>query len=160
MRDRSPTNPGHRALRKGRVSSVGQYYVVTTVTYNRQPLFRHWRVGRLVVLEMRRLHEEGIIHSLAWVIMPDHVHWLLILGNLLSLSRMMQTFKGRTAHRVNQALHRTGKVWTAAFHDRALRRDEDLRAVARYIVANPIRAGLVDRIGNYPLWDAVWVEDV
>lgn len=160
MRDKSPTNPGPRALRKGRVSSAGQYYVVTTITSNRQPLFRHWRVGRLVVMEMRRLHEGGIVQSLAWVIMPDHVHWLLILGNSLSLSRMLQTFKGRAAHQVNRALHRTGKVWATAFHDRALRRDEDVQAVARYIVANPIRAGLVDRIGNYPLWDAVWIEDV
>jgi len=29
--------------------------------------------------------------------------------------------------------------------------------VARYIVANPIRAGLVDNIGQYPYWDAVWL---
>ena len=42
-------------------------------------------------------------------------------------------------------------------HDRALRRDEDLLAVARYIVANPLRAGLVRRVGDYPLWDAVWL---
>ncbi|MFV3290267.1 transposase, partial [Pseudomonas sp. NY11955] len=29
--------------------------------------------------------------------------------------------------------------------------------VARYIVANPIRAGLVSRVGDYPHWDAVWL---
>jgi hypothetical protein len=29
--------------------------------------------------------------------------------------------------------------------------------VARYIVYNPVRAGLVSRIGDYPHWDAVWV---
>ncbi|MGH8412134.1 MAG: REP-associated tyrosine transposase, partial [Pseudomonas sp.] len=38
-----------------------------------------------------------------------------------------------------------------------IRRDEDLPAVARYIVANPLRAGLVEKIGDYPLWDAVWL---
>jgi putative transposase len=151
------TKSGQRALRKGRVSQPGQYYVITTVTYKRQPLFRQWHIGRLVVLEMRRLHEESIIQSLAWVIMPDHLHWLLVLGEVMSLSRMVQTFKGRTARRVNQALQRTGSVWEVAFYDHALRRDEDVRTVARYIVANPLRAGLVSRIGDYPLWDAVWV---
>ena len=31
------------------------------------------------------------------------------------------------------------------------------RAAARYIVANPLRAGLVKQIGDYPLWDAIWL---
>ncbi len=43
------------------------------------------------------------------------------------------------------------------FHDRAMRKEEDLKAAARYIVANPLRAGLVERCGDYPLWDAVWL---
>ena len=151
------TSPGHRALRAGRVSQAGQYYVVTTVTYQRQPLFRQWQVGRQVVPEMRRIHEEGLVQSLAWVIMPDHLHWLLVLGETMSLSRLMQAFKGRSARRVNQALQRVGRVWDTAFHDHALRRDEDVRAVARYIIANPLRAGLVTRLGDYPLWDAMWI---
>jgi hypothetical protein len=32
-----------------------------------------------------------------------------------------------------------------------------LRHLARYIIANPIRAGLVERAGDYPLWDACWL---
>ena len=42
-------------------------------------------------------------------------------------------------------------------YDHVLRNDEDVRATARYIVADPLRAGLVDSIGDYPLWDAVWL---
>jgi hypothetical protein len=38
-----------------------------------------------------------------------------------------------------------------------LRREEDVLSVARYIVVNPLRAGLVARVGDYPLWDAVWL---
>jgi len=152
-----PAKPGHHALRKGRVSLAGQYYVVTTVTYKRQWFFRQWQIGRLVVSEMQRLHAERIVQSLAWVIMPDHLHWLLVLGETMSLSQLMRTFKGRAARQVNQALQRTGRVWETAFYDHALRRDEEVKAVARYIIANPIRAGLVTRIGDYPLWDAVWV---
>jgi len=41
--------------------------------------------------------------------------------------------------------------------DHALRSDEDLRAVARYVIANPVRAGLAQRVGGYPFWDAVWI---
>jgi hypothetical protein len=38
-----------------------------------------------------------------------------------------------------------------------LRRDEDLRAAALYVVKNPVRAGLVARLGDHPLWDAIWL---
>jgi len=48
-------------------------------------------------------------------------------------------------------------VWMSGFHEQALRKEEDLAAVARYVVANPLRAGLVDKLANYPLWDAVWL---
>ncbi|MEW2970339.1 transposase, partial [Pseudomonas aeruginosa] len=39
----------------------------------------------------------------------------------------------------------------------ALRKDEDVRVAARYIIANPIRAGLVRKAGEYPHWDCVWL---
>jgi putative transposase len=32
-----------------------------------------------------------------------------------------------------------------------------MTSIARYIVANPLRAGLVERLGDYPHWDAVWL---
>jgi len=38
-----------------------------------------------------------------------------------------------------------------------LRAEEDIRSVAEYIIANPIRAGLVDDIGMYAFWDAWWL---
>jgi putative transposase len=44
-----------------------------------------------------------------------------------------------------------------AFYDHAVRKDEDVQGIARYIVANPLRAGLVKHIGYYPLWDAIWL---
>ncbi|MNN75503.1 hypothetical protein D3C81_1918110 [compost metagenome] len=52
---------------------------------------------------------------------------------------------------------RTGKVWQSGYHDHALRRDEDLKAAARYLVANPLRAGLVKSVRDYPFWNAVWL---
>ena len=32
-----------------------------------------------------------------------------------------------------------------------------MKTMARYIIANPLRAGLVEHIGQYPLWDAIWL---
>lgn len=108
----------------------------------------------------RALHHtpgEAAITSLAWVIMPDHVHWLFILDGD-SLEVVLRKFKSRAAREVNSALGSQGSLWQRGYHDRALRRDDDLPAAARYIVANPVRAGLCGRVMDYPYWDAVWVE--
>ncbi|MNR61582.1 hypothetical protein D3C85_1833710 [compost metagenome] len=69
----------------------------------------------------------------------------------------MARTKSRITFALNRSIGRDGPLWQHGFHDRAIRREEDLQAVARYIVANPLRAGLVERIGDYPLWDAVWL---
>jgi hypothetical protein len=49
------------------------------------------------------------------------------------------------------------KSGSAAYHDRAIRRDEELQRGGRYIVGDPVRARLVGRLGDYPHWDAVWL---
>jgi putative transposase len=157
MRD-SISPPAHhtRDLRKGRFSEPGRPYLITTVVHNRCPLFAEWPIGRLLVDELRATENSGVVQSLAWVVMPDHLHWLVTLqsGNLPAL---VQRVKSRSAISINHSLRSQGKIWQKGFHDHALRKDEDLQAIARYIVANPLRAGLVEKIGDYPLWDAIWL---
>jgi hypothetical protein len=48
-------------------------------------------------------------------------------------------------------------VWQKTFHDAGLREDDDVKAAARYLVANPVRAGLAECVGDYPYWNAVWL---
>jgi putative transposase len=106
---------------------------------------------------MRRLQDEGYVQSKAWVIMPDHLHWLLDLIGEKSLTCIMKLLKGRSAQRINMYLMRKGVIWSRAYHDHALRREEDIKEIARYIICKPIRPRLVDAIGKYPLWDAEWL---
>ncbi|MCQ2999652.1 transposase [Pseudomonas syringae] len=143
-------------LRSGRYSEQGRIYSVTSVTDNRLAILGDWRIGRLVVHELRRAEEQGLASSLAWVVMPDHFHWLVEL-NKGSLGALLKQVKARSAIQINKALDREGPIWQRGFHDRAVRREDDVRQLARYIVANPLRAGLVKRVGDYPLWDAIWV---
>lgn len=145
-------------LRKGRFNESWRAYFVTTVLAQREKkYFRDFFCARLVVAEMRSLHDSGVANSMAWVIMPDHVHWLFQLQNTLTLSTVMKTFKARSAHRINAHLNRQGSLWQKAFYDHAVREEEDIRQIARYIVANPLRTGLVEKIGDYPYWDAIWL---
>ena len=145
-------------LRKGRYSEGRRAYFITAVLAERENrFFSDLYCARRVVAEMRALHDDRSVNSLAWVIMPDHVHWLFQLGERLDLSAAVKRFKARSAHRVNAYLDRRGPLWQKAFYDRGIRDNEDIRGIARYIVANPLRAGLVETIGDYPLWDATWL---
>ena len=89
--------------------------------------------------------------------MPDHVHWLMQLDGTLDLSPSVQKLKSLTAKHLRQHDCSNPVVWQRGFHDRALREEEDLKTVARYVIANPVRAGLVNSIRDYPFWDAAWI---
>ncbi|MDR6606181.1 REP-associated tyrosine transposase [Pseudomonas synxantha] len=151
----SSTPKAHR-LRTGRHSEPGRIYLLTAVTHERQPIFKDLRMGRLVVQEFRKAQETGNATSIAWVVMPDHFHWLVELHNG-DLPKLMQATKSRCARHINQERSLCAPVWQKGYFDRALRREEDLKAAARYIIANPLRAGLVAHVGDYSLWDAIWL---
>jgi REP element-mobilizing transposase RayT len=150
--------PHAKDLRKGRSSVPGQIYLVTTKTLNRRRVFLDLYDARLLIACFKHLQEIGYAQTLAFVVMPDHLHWLLQVGAEKTLSEVVRRAKGAAARSIN-ARHGSadGMLWQSGFHDHALRREEDLREVARYIVANPLRAGLVGRVGDYPHWDAVWL---
>ena len=95
---------------------------------------------------------------LAWVLMPDHAHWLLQLGENDTLAGIVTRLKCASARSTNRALGRRGAVWGRAFHEHALRDERKLLMTARYLVANPLRAGLVSRLGEYPFWDSIWLQ--
>ncbi len=145
------------ALRRGRVSQRSLYYSVTTVTYRRTPWFRNPACARAVIVELRENAQVCGTATFAWVLIPDHLHWLFALEGDLGLAGIMRRFKSRSAHAVNHVLGRTGPLWQRAYYDHALRRDEDLHMSARYLIENPVRAGLVRDVGHYPHWDAIWV---
>ena len=162
-------------LRKGRYSSAGQAYLVTAVTHERRTLFADLELARIVVRTMH--HHAGLNHiePLAYVLMPDHLHWLFMLNEPLSLSQVVASVKGYSANRIKRLMNDRdacgngccgsgllaaidkAPIWQDGFHDHAIRKEEDLRAMARYVIANPLRAGLVKNIGDYPHWDAVWL---
>ena len=148
---------GHR-LRVGRYSETNRIYHITTATKDRYPYFSDFLLGRLVVQAIRHQHEQGNVNSLAFVVMPDHIHWLVQLKETTNLSKMMASVKSWSALQVRKVGNISNEsVWQRGYHDHALRSDEDIQSVARYIAANPLRAGFVENIGDYPLWDAIWL---
>lgn len=154
MPDSTIPSLGSRQLRKGRYSERNRVYHVTMRTHESAPVFSDFSDGRILVRALHLQHADGYVESQAYVVMPDHFHWLVQLTGERSLSTCMNLVKSLATRQIHDSGTYRGRVWQRGFYDRAIRREDDLAAVARYIVANPLRAGLVKSVRDYSLWDA------
>ena len=141
---------GHQALRKGRISLPRQTYHVTTVTAGRKPIFAQPHVAQAAYPCFENAVLLRDAQMLAWVLMPDHAHWLIALGEDRNLQQLVDVLKTFSARNANRVMERSGRVWAPAYYDRALRSDDQIPTVMRYIAANPVRAGLVKHADDYP----------
>ncbi len=137
------------ALRIGRWSQTGNVYAITAVTYARRRWFDDEANVDLLIEALRTVERTGRTCSLAWVIMPDHLHWLIELRRG-TLAGCMQILKSRSGRAIARQVEANAPIWQPGYYDHALRSDECLRTQAMYIAANPVRAGLATCLGEYP----------
>ena len=88
----------------------------------------------------------------ATVIMPDHVHLLVKPIPPYDLSRIMKCTKGVSARKINSRRQSTGSIWQDESWDRIIRDAEEFEEKLQFMVDNPVKAGLVRQIEDYPFW--------
>jgi putative transposase len=143
-------------LRRGRRSEIGRAYLLTFVTHARTGYFADAALAQVASRALASASTWPDATLFCWVLMPDHWHGLVELRDG-ALSRSTARAKSVVTREVRQSLGRHVAVWQDGYHDRAIRDEEDMRAIARYVVANPLRAGLAGTVGDYPYCDAVWL---
>lgn len=129
--------------------------LVTAVTAFKRCCLDDPRSAHCVTSEIAYCQTRGWAESLAWVVMPDHVHWLLQLKDG-SLNACMAVFKARSERAIQLATDQSQRVWQAGYYERRLRDQHSLLAMAHTIITNPLRRGLVERIDHYPYVFNVW----
>jgi len=127
-------------------------HFITFVTKHRRVL-PDW--ARQIVLDCC-LHDHSTKYSLyVAVVMPDHAHLILTPAADLErrmihpLHEIMKAIKGAAAHLINRRLDCRGTVWQEESFDHVLRSSESLDAKIAYILANPVRKGLVALPNEY-----------
>jgi putative transposase len=136
------------------VALQNQAYFVTARTANGMPLFRDGAVAELFLHELQRCQERLGFLLLSFVVMPDHVHLLLVPGSSADLSRVMQHIKGGFARLLNVARGSSGAVWQQRFFEAAARTEVQLERWISYIQENPVKGRLAATPSAYPFSSA------
>src|SRR5690606_41315320 len=105
--------PGSQALRKGRVSTAGQVYLVTFATERRQPHFREWDVAADAARLIRASTAWQDSRLLAWVLMPDHWHGMVDLGDGATLAGCVGVLRGCSARILRWQHPASGWIWSS-----------------------------------------------
>ncbi len=129
-------------------TTEGATYFVT-MRLRTVPLTR----GEIQLVLEHILSGNGRFYDLdAVVVMPDHVHLLLLPKPGYTLSGVMKGIKGTTARRLNQSRRRHGTVWQDESFDRIVRDEKEFKEKLGYMYLNPVKAGLTDDPDNYEGW--------
>ncbi len=89
----------------------------------------------------------------AWVLMPDHVHLVLVPSDADGIRRALAVVHRKYAGHIHAKLKRTGHFWQGRFGCVAMD-EEHLATALRYVALNPVRARLTDRAADWP-WSSV-----
>lgn len=129
-------------------------YFVTFATYGRHPVFQDLETARLLVDELHILRQELRFLLLSYVVMPDHVHLVVVPSSVAGLAKIMQYVKGRFARLYHVRNGGSGRLWQSRYYETAVRDEAALWRRIEYIEENPMKAGLVEQPQDYPFSSA------
>jgi REP element-mobilizing transposase RayT len=119
----------------------GYYHVHTRGNDRRDIYFGNWS-GRLFLRELERTVNRFSWRILAYCLMPNHYHVVLQIGDA-GLSDGMSELNGRFARASNANNKRINHLFGKRFSSWLIEDDDYLFEVIRYVVLNPVRAGMV-----------------
>lgn len=159
-----------------RISRATPAYYFTSVTHHRLPIFRTNALMQIVCEAFDEVRKNHGIKILAYVVMPDHVHFLVHTEK--EMSEALRLLNGVVARRVIQYLKDNGyersllklrgelrernhrhSVWQHHPDSLEIFGEETFRQKVEYIHLNPVRAGMAADIFDYRFSSArIWAD--
>jgi putative transposase len=157
-------------------------HFVTSKTYRNAKIFSKEKAADLLIQTILEVRKKLNFQLLAFIVMPDHIHIMLVPDKRNSISDVMRHIKGRFARKYNQVSrginspdygvqdHRAGnsslphkpdshraenlslpkvKVWQESFYDHVIRNRKEFVQRLNYILYNPVRVGLAEKLEDY-----------
>jgi REP element-mobilizing transposase RayT len=144
-----------------RFTADGAKFIQADRLLDASPTGQRWLMRADVAEEVRETllwgEREGEYRLGSWVLMPNHVHLILLPHG--ELSRVVAALKARTAKRANLLLSRTGEAfWAKDYYDHWIRSRTEEQKIARYIEQNPVKAGLRETAELWPWSSACQIQ--
>ncbi len=125
-------------------------YFVTSVTENRRCVFEIEQHIKILLDTFNYYRKNYSFDIVAYCILLNHFHWLIIPSDTANISKIMKGIKGYSSKKINQLNGWSGKVWQHQFLDHIIKKEEDYRRHINYIHNNPVKHGLVESASLYP----------
>jgi putative transposase len=125
-----------------------QIVSITIGCRDRQPYFEMAELTVDCIIALRNAAKMRSIDVHAYCFMPDHVHLLLEPREGSNVIDFVQAYKSYTT-KIAREHGFLQSIWQPRFYDHILREHEDQNKHIRYLIENPVRAGLVDLWPEY-----------
>ncbi|MGH7144329.1 MAG: transposase [Planctomycetota bacterium] len=105
--------------------------------------FNRKEAATIMFESLQHFHEQRY-RILAWCIMPNHVHVVLIPLHGFELAHIVRTWKSFSARRIGQILPVKKPFWQVEYYDHLIRDSEEYLHAIHYVLNNPEKAGLTE----------------
>src|SRR5260370_35946125 len=131
-------------------TSSGWTYFVTTKAWQSVSVFQVQATADLVVSKILEYRDKRnyLLHE--FVLMPNHLHLILIPAESVSLEKAIQLIKGGSSHEIHGVRGNKMQIWQSGFHESRVTDWVDYRKKVDYVWFNPVAAKLVDQPQDWP----------
>ena len=126
-------------------------YFVTSVTYKREKLFEQPANCEILLHNLKYYRDQLGFKLLAYAVMPDHFHALIHVPEGQTISTIMHDLKRFSSIQIGRRINRMGRpIWQQGYYEHVIRDGKDFETKLDYIHKNPLNAGLVENLEDYP----------
>lgn len=146
-----------------RPRTAGGTFFFTVVTFERKRILTLESSRQILGQAIKEVQRQYPFYIEAWVLLPDHLHaiWTLPHGDTdysirwgLIKARFSKegkaVFHGQRSANPSRIKRRETTIWQRRFWEHVIRDDQDFQRHLDYIHYNPVKHGLVARVGDWP----------
>ncbi len=145
-----PHKPRNKRLPREIYQKQGIVWFITIRAYLFQSPFVRNDLNQMIIDTLTETSTTYQCHIFVYCLMPDHLHLLASPREQdASVLTFIERFKGKTTNQ-SWRLGWKGTLWQPNFYDHGLRKEENFREIANYILQNPVRKGLAESPEKWP----------
>lgn len=139
-------------------SHPSPHYLITLFTADRRPVFSLFKNARIAIRALQHSDAKGASKTVSFVVMPDHLHWLMQPQAGSDLSKVITEIKQHSACHIQARQNHDIAIWQHTHSCQPLKSNDDITRIANLVVSTPQRAGIVSSPAFYPHWDSVYLK--